>query len=458
MTGERPKLVKHLPLMLIALLFAALMLLTAILIGMLSGDLERSVDLPRSGGSTGALSEAGLAETRMSVLPEFIGVSLPDSRRCIIGNSNTAYAFYSGLCGYLSDYLSSDRTEEVTAEKWVSYALADNSVFLRFHCELPGAAVGSLAGLVSERSESREPAGGLIYEMILIPSTENSEMSKLAVRSLDGKCTEYILDEQSEKLTPEAVSRISGAYSFLDQTFIFACEKSGYSYLSPTEPVILDPVVTRNIIITDSTAQFLMQKTADVTKLIQVFSMNPDKLLSSRSDQSVQMASDRSGVLRIYPSSIEFQAADDAANDISSFVGNVEKIGISEYVRAVYSIISSIKNMGTMYTGGECDIRLAGISSSGEQTELVFDYYIDNLRITGIGHAVTAVFSRAKLVSFKLHTISAKGLGAFSESFSEWWFDDVTLRNFRNVRSVSLVYRGSFVKESLSAEWAALAE
>ncbi|MBQ7599299.1 MAG: hypothetical protein IJU57_01340 [Clostridia bacterium] len=455
MNTDRSKLKKQLPLMLTALLFAVLMLLTAVLIGMISGSLRSSLNLPRGMNKSAVPGDPGLADARAAMTPGFIGISRPGSRKCIVGNSNVSYSIYSELCVYLADYLSAEQIDEITSSTWTGYVTEENSVFLRFHSEYPDLAISSLADLVTGKENSRSTVGAYIYEMVLIPGTESSEMSRLAVRSLDGRCREYILGEQSEKLTSEAISRITGAYSFLDLSFVFACEDDSFSNLNPTEPVIIDPVITKNIIMTDNTAQFLMQKSADISRLMQFFSMNPDKLLNSRSDPSVSMVSDRTGVLRVYPSSIEFQAADDAAPDISLIIGNTEEIGIPEYTRAAYSLISSVRSLGSMYTGGDCEIRLAGISSADGQTELTFDYCFDNIKISGIGHAVTVVFSRAKLVSFELFTISVKGLGAFSEAFSEWWFDDIALKDRGNIGAVNLVYKGDFVRESLSAEWSA---
>ena len=383
-------------------------------------------------------------------LPEFIGFTSDDEKLGISGSLNIMSELYKEVSPVISELLGEKNASSGTAADWERLENEEISFYIRYHSELPDCVIGIFADEYSDISKNRNTVTSYVYEMLLIPNTDGSGMITLATKSRAGEVEVYCATISSV-FTGDSISKMLESYnSYM------------YSYVIMNgEPVFTETVVTRNIIMTGSTAMFIQNNSdAEIKQLMRFFDLNPDKLLSSHVDEDGNGSYiDTHGILYITESCFEYSSTSDGGIGISDFIGKNESGSIKDYIEASISIISFLRSMNKNYTGGDAEIYLDSVTSSGGIVTLTFMYAFDNIRITDISPAFTAVFEGDIVRSAKLYTMSVRNLGDRQEMISESSFlhfigtDSEKNSGTNQTCSTGLVYRGNFLSESVKSEW-----
>ena len=436
----------------VVMLFIALGAMTAYLV----------VSLNRTGGY-GNLKDLGIGRETVNVqdkenrndlvLPEFIGITVSGKRSGVLGEKNIMTDIYRDICRYISAYLNPSAASPADDSLWRRYADSDESLYLRYHAELPDFMIASLADTASGTVQSdRNSVGAYVYELMILPGTlDSSATSCMAVRDSSGNVFEYAISENAEKVTADVFVSFMSSYSTAFKPFSFAYEI--YPDIGKTIPVINGSIMMRNIMMTGDTALMIRGSRTEHSSLMRVFDMNPDKLLNTRMDE-VYSFSDRRGVLSLYASSIEFRATEDGGPEVEDLTGTPGDGSISGYVNAAASIMEGIRRIGSLYTGGDADMYISSASYSKGVLTLTFSYSYDNIPIVTGESAAEIVFAYGKLRSARIYTMSVRNTGTISAPLSEWWFIDVMGDERQGLENVSPVYRADYQSESVKAEWA----
>ncbi|MBQ8187259.1 MAG: hypothetical protein IJ037_10385 [Clostridia bacterium] len=447
-----------------AVLFAVLLLLTGALTTVFlatSAEVD-TFDLAQvtSGRDDGDIDITGY------FLPEFAGITSGGERWGISASANIVGELFRLASPAITEILTPEcLAGEIDTAEWTALAEEKYSVYLRFHERTPLSALTLFTGLYS----GSEPDGGVTgyaSELLLLPYGESIEhktgIMRAAVRDTDGTAHLYIKLRPDEMLTPEDLEQTVTSYRSSLGTFVFAGED--YSAASPTEPVFVTPVEFRNIIIIGDTGTLLAESDDESEKLLRVFDINPDKLLSSHTESDgTRTFVDTQGMLSIRKDGISYQSTSDGGIRLSDITGVMtDDASLHSYIGAAVVLWREIHDIGETYVGEDASLQLSGISAGEGVVKVSFAYAVDNLRImTGIP-AFTAVFENGILRSAELHTIGVLNLGTRGQSANEWWFFDTI--SAITPQNVTLVYRAEYASlysldydaDLVSAEWAAI--
>ena len=438
-------------------LFAALVFLTASLLLLFNrsasaGDIPFDLDRLTSDDSAG-----NRAEVADAILPEFIGITEDGKRYGISVSSAVMSDLYGELSAVISETVTYNNARASDEAYWLSCIDRDDSVYIRYHSELPDVVVGMLADMHTGVSGARDRVAAYIYEMFIIPSPDGSGISKIATKSASGDVTVYQLEGASNGLMDADLVKYLRSYTSSMRKFVFA--HGEYDTMSATEPVFAESVTTRNILTTDGTTFLIKNTSSAIYQLMRVFGLNPNKLLSTHEDSKGTLSyTDRSGVMYIHKSALEYRASEEGGIDVEDIIGYTDSMGISEYITAVYGLIDNIGAIESHCTGGSADLCLVEISSKGGKVQMKFEYFYDNIIVLGPEPALTVTFESGKLTAARLYTVTIKNVGSRYETFGEWWFFDHLKRDGTVAQNVSLAYRSDYIAESVSAEWRAVAK
>ncbi|MGN1408910.1 MAG: hypothetical protein ACI4XJ_01915 [Eubacteriales bacterium] len=386
------------------------------------------------------------------LLPEFIGITSDGEKSGISGSFNIMSELYREFSGVISEVMRDENRLDENTLGWNELEKYESSVYIRYHSVLPDCVIGIFADSYAAGDESfdsdtsGEYAGrgevySYVYEMYIIPNTDGSGKIIIAVRDRNGDTAIYSADSESI-FTGESVEKMREAYL-----------SSMYSYkMFGGEPVFVENVVARNVIITGNTAQSNTE--SDVIELMRLFALNPDKLLSSHENEEGNSSYiDTHGILSVTSSAFEYTSSSDGGIGIDDFIGHSDAGALEKYIKASISIINFIRSLNKNYAGGDAEIYFDSVSSSGGKVTLSFRYAFDGIVIEDIEPAFTAVFENGILRSARLYTISVRNLGDRQELMSEKMFIDIISSGGAKIKNTSLVYRGDFVSESVKAEW-----
>ncbi len=438
-------------------LFAALVFLTASLLLLFNrsasaGDIPFDLDRLTSDDSAG-----NRAEVADAILPEFIGITEDGKRYGISVSSAVMSDLYGELSAVISETVTYNNARASDEAYWLSCIDRDDSVYIRYHSELPDVVVGMLADMHTGASGVRDRVAAYIYEMFIIPSPDGSGISKIATKSASGDVTVYQLEGASNGLVDADLVKYLRSYTSSMRKFVFA--HGEYDTISATEPVFAESVTTRNILTTDGTTFLIKNTSSAINQLMRVFGLNPNKLLSTHEDSKGTLSyTDRSGVMYIHKSALEYRASEDGGIDVEDIIGYTDSMGISEYITAAYGLVDEIGAIENHCTGGSADICLVEISSKNGRVQMQFEYFYDNIIVLGPEPALTVTFESGKLTAARLYTVTIKNVGSRFETFGEWWFFDHLKREGTVAHNVSLAYRSDYIAESVSAEWRAVAK
>jgi len=439
----------------VPVLFAALCVLTALTIFTISG---RSIS---SGGSfdlEGLTNETRRNDTDVSdyLLPEFIGITVDGNRSGISASVNVVSELYGLLKPTIWSAFSS--AEPAADEMWERYTAARDSVYIKYHSELPDGILALFAGLSQEGRQTSVIFDGNVRELFILPPSSVSAETLLVTRSDSGEVKKYVIPSRKAAVSVDELERFVRSYGSMMSPFIFNEER--YPNLAWTEPVYTEALQTRKLIMTDGTAAMIQNSTGEKEALLRLFGLNPDKLLNVHEEKDGSSSYyDTRGILYLGASSFEYvRSSEDSGISVSDLIGSTfsssaDAAEVLEcYIQAAVRLYKGIEEINPIYSGGEADLLLCSASSENGEVTLCFMYSVGNIRIADEREAFRITFSHGKVRRAVLHTVAVRVLAERSESYSEWWFASKVGRFSTDVR---LVYRSDYVSESVASEWSA---
>ncbi len=439
----------------VPVLLVLLCVLTIVTISMISRNnaaTDPSFDLD------GLTNEARREDVDVSgcLIPEFIGITTSGKRNGVSASYNLVSELYDLLTPTIYRALSSAVPLTETDEAWNACVDAANSVYLRYHTELPDGILALFAGMSLGEDAPTPVFTANVREIFLLPSTGGMSAAEtvLLTRSADGDVRKYVLPVDQSPISVSEMERFVRSYASRMVPFLFNAGR--YETVGMTEPLFTDEVTTREILLQKSA--YIQNNSAQCDTLLRIFGFNPDKLLNVHvHDSGAASYYDTQGILDLRDSAFEYvRSYADSGMDIDDILGRTsEKTTLAEYVRAAIVLFRSIREIDKNYAGGDADIVLqSAVSEKGEVT-LAFLYTVDNVRITHDTPAFEITFAGKKILRAQLHTIVVQGLPERTSSYNEWWFVSslpVEKEPYRNVR---LVYRSDYSARAVAAEWAA---
>ena len=389
------------------------------------------------------------------LMPEFIGVTSEGKRAGVSFSDNVMNDLFTSAAPAISYVLNGENLTGSSVD-WDSLTALDDSVFIRFHTELPETAAGIIADTRAGTAQKRETNSSYFYEMFLIPYSEQSGVMQIAVRSVNGDAALYSVSDPHVFITAGEIATMMKSYSAAMSSFVFAGDS--FRSLDASEPVFTDRISARSIIVTNNTAQMIFNKPDSADTLIGIFGMNPDKVkLSQTDDESASSCIDSNGVLYIRDSSFEYRATADGGirlNKIAPFLSG-DRADIVDYISATAAIYGNIRDMDKIYAGGEASAYLTSVSSDRGTVTVELSYFFENIPLTDIGPAIRAVYKDGVLKEADVYTLSVRQRSDRSEMMAEWGF--ASHIEARNLPAFDLypVYRTDFSSESVRPEWRA---
>ena len=439
----------------VAVLFAALCVLTFLTISAISGS-SRTVD---SGFDLAALTnEARQTDTDLSdyLLPEFIGVTVNGVRSGVAGAANIVSELYSLLTPTLrSAFFYTVPLEE---GNWEDGTSAENSVYIKYHSELPDGILALFAGMEANTSPDSIVFRGNVREIFILPPSSVSEDTIMMTRSDSGDMRMYLIPGHKASVGVDELERFVRSYGSSMTSFIFNEEK--YEHLFWSEPVFTGDLSARDLIMTDGTSALIQNSSREREEVLRIFGLNPDKLLNVHSEKDGSGSYyDTRGIVYFRNTTFEYvRSSADNGRSVSDILGRTFLTGrsaaevLEDYIRAAVLLYESIAAVNPIYTGGEAALTLRSVSAENGEVTLRFLYTVNNLRISDERDAFRITFSGGRISSAELYTMAVRVLADRSSPYSEWWFAS-TLDRFAS--DVRLVYRSDYVSEAVSAEWAA---
>lgn len=402
------------------------------------------------------------------LLPQFIGLTSEGKRYGISSSYNLVSELYRGLSPTIYSALS--ESVPVSDDKWDEYALCDNSVYIKYHTELPGGIIGIFAGMTTGREEREIHFGGNVREMFIIPDEGENYETVVAVRDSSGNVTRYTLQggrqtpNGKQSVTASELAKYVSSYGSGMNSFTFAFDD--YDGVSCTEPVYLDTVRLRGIVMTDKTAALVRNSADEVDSLMRAFELNPDKILGSAVGDDESMSYyDTQGILYIRDEGFEYtNAYNDSGIRVSDITGGAGN-KLTDYIRHALYLFEQIKSINAFYTGGDADLLLSSAAAVDGEITLEFMYAIDNVHID-CGSVYTVVFHDGLLRSARLKTMTAGIISERVNLESEWWIIGKYTESRKSsdpengsgtaepIIDVAPVYYGDFVSDYVGAEWA----
>ncbi len=443
---------EHLLSALTALLFAALLiLLTALFLAYRQNSADT---VPFDLGEITADKTVDATDISDCFLPAFLGVTIGGEHSALIGGERTMAEFYAMLSPALSEALDSGDIREGSAADWERVLSSDHAVYIRYHTEVPAAVIALFADLERGVSPERSRAGIGFYvsEAVLIPYVNGENAAASAFRQSDGSVKLVTVSMPREILSTQDIDQFVRSYDyFISFDFL---ETDG-----TIAAVCTDSVTTRGIFMANNTAGILRDNAEETGRMLGVFGLNPDKLLSSHEEEDgSQSYIGTQGAFYVHASSFAYRSSSEGGVGLADLTGYAADSGIAAYIRACLILMGEVKAVNRHYAGGDAKLLLGGIRADGGTVSLTFHYVFDNIRIADIPPALTATFENGVLREASLYTLTAQSTGRRVRTYSEEWFLG-WLASKTGVRAaadrVSLVYRADFVSDQVPAEWRA---
>lgn len=438
----------------VPVLFAALCVLTALTIFTISWS---------STGAGGGFDLAGLTnEARRDnsdvsgyLLPEFIGITVDGTRRGISVSANVVAELYDILTPTLRSAFSSAEPQSDTM--WEEYTAARNSVYIKYHSELPDGILALFAGMAQEGRETSVTFDGNVREMFVLPPSSVSAETLLVTRSDLGDVKKYVIPSRKAAVSADELERFVRFYGSGMSEFHF--NEGRYPNLAWTEPVYTEALQTRKLLMTDRTAVLIQNSAEEKEAVLRLFGLNPDKLLNVHEEEDGSSSYyDTHGILYFRASSIEYlRSSADSGVSVSeilgtAFSGDNPSEMLKAYIRTAVLLYEKVAAVNPVYSGGEADLLLRSVTSENGEVTLRFMYAVGNVPISDEQDAYRITFADGRIRHAVLHTVAVRVLADRETSYTEWWFASKLGRFSSDVR---LVYRSDYLSESVAAEWAA---
>jgi len=433
----------------IAVLFLLLIGLTALLLTSLS----RASDSDSSLFDLGMISSDTAKTVEVSTLltPEFAGITSNGVRVGASYPSLVMRDIFRMFAPTLSVALQTENRTPATDGEWENCIREKDSVYFRFHDELPEAVVGFFADSVGEGTGERSENGSYLYELFLLPYDAQASETVLYTRSLSGDVCRYSVTYPEHFSTAGDFATVTRSYSSSLCGFSFA--DGNYTVLNASEPIFTEQLTAKNIIISNLTASMLENTSDGTERLLELFGMNPDKVSENSGEESAFV--DSRGVLYIRESSFEYRAATGGSIRLSELAPEAEDGVIGRYLTAAMRIAETVRSFDRNLLGGEAEYTLSSFSSVEGTVKISFRYTFDNIPLAGVAPAIQVTFVDGILTEADIYTLSVRSRADTSRSMTEWGFANYLETGGIRAVSTTLVYRSDFSSESVNAEWMA---
>ena len=431
-----------------ASLFLVLIVLTAILLLAMRQSSSRNVPFDLSEITADKTVDA--TDISDCFLPEMIGLTVGGMRSGLVGSENTMRELYAILSPAISEALDRGAVREGTEEEWRGLADEENSAFIRYHSELPDAVIALFADL--ERGIAPAETDEIFYidEIFLIPYVNGANQSVAAARNRQGEVRIYTVTMPMEILSSEDLAAF--VRSYLPSLTPFAYRVTA----DVLQPVFSEALTVRGILMTQNTAVYAQESREDTNRLLRIFGLNPDKLLSMHMEEEQVSCIGTQGALTIGTTMISYASTSEGGIGLNDLIGYADGAGIAEYVRACLILMSEIKALNRNYAGGDAGVLLESIRAEGGAVSLRFVYEYDNLVIADMPAALTAEFENGLLRDASVYTVTVGGSRSTrTQTMAEWWFYRWLENQNVEPKRASLVYRADFLSENVAAEWGA---
>ena len=436
----------------IALFAALLVLLTALFLAYRQNSADT---VPFDLGEITADKTVDATDISDCFLPAFIGVTVNGEHSALIGSERTMAELYAMLSPALSEAFDSGNIREGGAEDWARLLASDHAVYIRYHTELPAAVVALFADLARGISagDSRPGVDFYLSEAVLIPYVNGENAAASAFRQSDGTVKVVTVPMPREILSSQDLGQFVRSYGMYFTSFEFR-ESHGVP-----AAVCTDSVTSRGIFMANNTAGILRENREEEGRLMGVFGLNPDKLLSAHEEDGGTLSYiGTQGAFYVRSSSFEYRSSSEGGIGLSDLAGYAGESGIAGYIRACLILMGEVKAVNRHYAGGDARLLLGGVQAEGGTVSLTFHYVFDNIRIADIPPALTVTFENGVLREASLYTLTAQGTGRRVRTYSEDWFLSwlgSRIGEAADAGRVELVYRADFISDQVPAEWRA---
>ncbi len=391
------------------------------------------------------------------LLPEFIGITTAGKRNGISASYNLISELYGLLTPTLYRLFSEALPLAETEETWNACVSAENSVYVRYHTELPDGILMLFAGMSMGEDEPTTVFHTNVRELFLLPSSATSAETVLLTRSADGDVQKYTLSNPAVSFSLISVSEMERfVRSYASRMSLFLFNEGKYANVGYTEPLFTEAISTRHLLMQKSA--FIQNSPEQCDTLLRIFGFNPDKLLNVHEGEDGSASYyDIQGILDLRDSAFEYDRSyADSGMDVGDLLGGTsEQATLAEDVRAAIVLFRRIREIDKNYVGGDADIVLKSAESADGEVTLKFMYTVDNVRIAEENNAFEITFSGGKILHAQLYTIIVQSLAEREISFTEWWFVSALPTTEVPYRNVRLVYRSDYSAKPVPAEWAA---
>jgi len=399
----------------VAAVFAVLLVLMVLTIALnsaASGTLYSTPPFALSSLISGVDTETEAASPEAYIIPAFIGVAPEPEGLGISAGDNVVRELYRLLAPCLADGLAAEPVQE-TQINWEMAARSSRAVYIRYHSMLPVAVLQCAAAAVcGEEAFTAEAAVLPVREMILLlPDAQYSDCQILLLDA-DGICWRYLCGGRREYPALETVNTFIDGFG----SSFSRCTLGGRGCGS-TEPVFLERLRVRNILLTPGTAEQIRDnRMNEFRKFLRQFDFNLDKLSTHEEADGTQVTVEAHGVFRMQDDRLTYTAGTDGGVPLQNFVGYKENYTLLDNLRTACTVL---RNLHSYYLGGDGELILTEVSAEEGRLQIVFRYAFDNLLLDGCDPAMVIVMEEGRVVLADIYTIALRSLGDLNTSYLE---------------------------------------
>jgi len=393
----------------------ALTVVTVILNSAASGTLYSSPPFALDSLISDADGDSETVSLANYVVPAFIGVApAPEGLGISVGD-DVIKELYSMLSPCLASGLKGEGAP-YTELGWELLRQSDRVVYIKYHSALPVSVLQGAAAAVCGTEESAGAAGGrAVRELFILLPNEQYGDCQVVLRTTDGAFLRFVCDSQEEY--PTLADIVDFTQSLRQSFFRFVL---GNSKTSSTEPVFLERIRTRNILLTPDTASMMTDNlNHHKNTLLRMFDFNPDKLSTHEEADGTLVTVESHGILRIQSDRFMYTAGVDGGVPLQQLGGYRERYTLFDSLRSACTVIRNLREMYRFYMGGDADVILTGVSRQNEQIRMVFRYAFDNLLLENCDPAMVMVVENGRVMAMDIYAMGVLSYGDIQSGYME---------------------------------------
>ena len=427
------------------IILMVLMVMTIALNSAASGTLYYTPPFAVSSLLTDAEEETAAASPEAYVVPAFIGISpVPEGMGISIGD-NVIRELYNLLAPCLADGLAAEGTAD-TDVNWDMAAKSSRAVYIRYHSALPMVVLQEAAAAVCQDAEQvSDTAVLLVRELIILLPDDQYSDCQILLPDTNGNIWRYRCSGRREYPSLETVETFADGFRNSFYRFTLGGENCG-----STEPVFLERLRVRNMLLTPGTAELIRDnRLNDFRKFLRQFDFNLDKLSSHEEADGTQVTVESHGVFRMQADRLTYTAGTDGGVPLQNFVGYREQYTLADSLQAACTII---RNLHSYYLGGDGELILTEVSETDGQLRMVFRYAFDNLLLDECDPAMVVVLENDRVMTADIYAIALRSLGDFDTSYLETGVLQ-GMSSDAEYTDVTLTYPVDFTSSSIYPVW-----